>query len=99
MNAKKFVQKRLQKSKSRVIEISKAYSEPSETSKIEFLTEIVNGFLAVTIFAESSIIHVSEYAPEYQDIHLLTQTFYYKSSTNYAPSNLFKIVLLLLLSN
>ena len=46
MNAKKKVQKRLQKSKSRVIEISKAYSEPSETSKIEFLTEIVNGFQA-----------------------------------------------------
>ena len=43
---------------------SEAYPEPSQTSKIELLVKIVNGWKPLTIFAERSILNVWQY-PEY----------------------------------
>ena len=42
--------------------ISKAHSEPSQMSKMEFLAEIVNSFQLLTIVAKSSILLASEHA-------------------------------------
>ena len=47
------------------IVVSEAYSEPSQTSKIELFEKVVNGFQPLTIFEKSSILDVwqgSEYA-------------------------------------
>ena len=44
-----------------------AYSEPSQTSKLEVFAKIVNGFSFLTIFAKSSIVDIwkdSEFASE-----------------------------------
>ena len=45
---------------------AKAYSEPCQTSKMEFFAKLVKGFKPLTIFVKSSILDVwqsSEYAP------------------------------------
>ena len=64
---------------------TEAYSEPSQTSKMELFARIIKGFQLLTIFIKSSILDIRlgfEYASEYQTLlRILLLEIYLVSAT------------------